>query len=294
MGNTCYLNAALQCLLHCPGLTNYVLSGYAEKDVMRRRALASALATEYVALTKQYWTTPAETLDTTAVWTALCKLHKPFGNRVPHDAHEAVTVLIKHLHDALGKTPRIRPSVAEAHVDVPEWERAIAKEGYSILTELFVGQTQRIVEGGEYRSVSHEHFVGLSLDLEGCSTITHAVAKAFAPEQIEGYVIGDTTRQVTLTKVLTYAPLTLVIHLKRFDGSGTKIDRFVDYTTTLVVPGQGTYELFGVCFHSGGHYVAACEVGGSWRAMDDDKVTCIGVNDVIQKDAYVLFYKKRM
>lgn len=292
LGNTCYLNAALQCLIHVPGLTNYVLGGYAAKDVSRKRINASAFALEYIELVNRYWTVPEPTpLDTKPLWTALVKLHKPFASQM-HDAHEAVTVVLKHLHDALGKTPRVNPSIANQHVDTDPWEASLKKDGYSMLSELFVGQTQRIVEAGTYRSVTHEHFTGLTLDLTGCNSVTQALQKSLAPETVDGYKIHDTMVTATLTKVVRYAPLILVLHLKRLDDAGHKIDRFVDYTTTLVF--QGVYDLFGVCFHCGDHYVAACETQGRWHVMDDDKVTPIGVNDVVRKDAYVLMYKRRL
>lgn len=295
VGNTCYLNAALQCLVHTPGLTNYVLSGWADKDSFKKRINACSFAAEYASLTKAYWgTADPPVLDTRGVWTTLTKVHKAFANSQPHDAHEAVLAIIKHLHEAWARTPRIAPSIAEEHVVREAWDGFIGKEGYSLVTELFVGQVEKTLEAGEYRSKTYEHFFGLSLDLDGCSSVGHALHKHLAPEEVEEYRVGDRVTSATLTKHLVYCPLALIIHLKRFDGTGAKVDRFLDYSTTLAVPGQGTYELYGVCFHQAGHYVAACEAGGAWRALDDDKVSELEVNNVVHRDAYVLFYKKRL
>lgn len=295
VGNTCYLNAALQCLVHTPAITNYVLNGWADKDRFRKRINACSFAAEYAELTKAYWTGAEPTvLDTRGLWAALTKVHKPFAATVPHDTHEAVTTVIRTLHEAWARTPRITPSIAADHVVGSAWESFVAAEGYSLMTEVVVGQLENTVEAGEYTSKSYEHFFGLSLDLEGCATVTQALHKVLAPETVEEYRVGTDIREATVTKHLVYCPLVLVLHLKRFDTSGAKVDRFLDYSTTLAVPGHGTYELYGVCFHQDGHYVSACEAAGAWRAFDDDRVSDLEVNNVIHKNAYVLFYKRKL
>lgn len=302
VGNSCYLNAALQCLLHVPALTNYVLGGWADKDVSRRRVNACALALEYSKLVKAYWGGPEPAvIDTLGVWTALAKLHKPFSIAQPHDAHEALTVVLQHLHEAWCRTPRIRPSLTEGHVNQEAWEAHLSKNGYSIVPELFQGQTECIVEdtaptdGTGYRSRTYEHFMGLSLDITGCSTLSQALTKAFAPETVDRYTLEDGTEtSVSVTRLLVYAPAVLVLHLKRFDTTGDKIDRYVEYSTTLDVPGHGTYELASACFHRDGHYVAAGEVMGQWHAMDDLTVNDVTFNAIVNKDAYMLVFKKRL
>jgi ubiquitin C-terminal hydrolase len=300
LGNTCYLNAALQCLLHTPGLTNYVLSGWADKDLLKKRVNACALAGEYIALTRAYWTRPEPaTVDPAGVWAALCKLHKPFANARPHDAHEALVLLLKHLHDALARTPRIEPSHAYDRVDRAAFDAHVAEDGYSILTELFCGQTECLVadDAGRYSSTTHEHFTGLQLDLEGCSGVAQALARAFAPVRLEGFRPGDgggAAAPATQTRRLVYAPLVLVLHLKRFAPDGAKVDRFLDYPATLDLPAQGVYDLFAAVLHNGDHYVSLCEVRGQWRRMDDADVAPVDVNAVVSKDAYVLLYKKRL
>lgn len=311
-GNTCYLNAALQCLLHAPGLSNYVLSEWCDADLAKKKPNAHALAVEYAALARAYWEAPEPAvLDASALRAALCKLHKAFaaGGR-QHDAHEALTVLLAGLHAAWARTPRIRPSHAYDCVNRQAWDDHIAAQGYSILTELITGQTECLVTddaaGGTYSSVTHEHFNGLTLDLsEACVTsVTHAIRRCFEPVRVPGFRLPDGTQTtVTQTRRLVYCPLVLVLHLRRFDGGarggGAKVDRFVDYPATLDIPLHGTYDLFAVCMHAGassegGHYVAVCEARGAWRLMDDATATELqDVNGVVNKDAYVLMYKKR-
>lgn len=303
LGNTCYFNAAVQCLAHVPGLTNYILQGWADQDLAKKRVNACALARAYAALVREYWgeneggAAGATALDPSGLLAALRKSYRQFGAPIPHDAHEAVAMLVKGLHEGLGRTPRIRPSPAEEAVLREPWEQHIADDGYSILTELLCGQTECLLtdDAGAYTSTTYEHWVGLPLDLDGCTSIGQALAKAFAPTTIEEFRLpSGACCPVTQTKRLVHGPLVLILQLKRFHTDGSKIDRFIAYSTTLDVFGTGTYDLFAACLHSEGHYRAACEHRGTWRLMDDCAVTEIrDLNSVITKDAYLLFYKKR-
>ena len=288
-GNTCYLNAALQCLLHVPGLTNYALSGWAEQDLAKKRINACALAAEYVSLTKAYWTTEGP-VSARGVRAALAKLHKPFANAKPHDAHEALALLLKHLHDALGRTPAIEPSYARRAVDLAAWDAHVGAEGYSILTELCRGQVRCTVTGEGYESVTHEHCVGLTL--QPAPSLAEALAASLAPVRVEGFRAGDRTLPVTQTKQLVYAPLVLVVHLGR-------PSREVECPAVWRVPtaaGADTFHLFAACLHADGHYTAACEAGGAWRLLDDAAVTQLPEPplDLLRRAATVLLYKKKL
>lgn len=296
-GNTCYLNAALQCLLYCPPLTNYILAGWADKDLLKRRSNACALANEYVSLAKAYWSQKdPPVLDSRPLWAALCKVQKTFANSQPHDAHEALVAVLKHLHESLGKTPRVHPSpTEESSVDVEAWERHVEREGYSVITELFQGQMEsRVTAPGGYSSTTHEHFSGLSLDVGSCGSVAQALQRLLEPTRIEDFRTADGTPPVCATQVkrILYCPLLLVIHLKVLDAQGNKLDKFIDYSTTLDLP-CSRYSLFAVCMHNGAHYVAACEAGDRWFLIDDASCQELQqVNSVIQRDAYMLLYKK--
>lgn len=297
-GGTCFVNAALQCLLFSPPLTNYILSGLATKDLCKRRVNACAMTTEYMALTKAFWTIPVDRMpcaDTNKIVAALRKAHKPFAGDGHRDAHEALRVLLRHMHEAWAKAPRIERSLAAPRVNLEAWEGHIDKEGYSPIVEMFMGQEAVLIDGDAYREETHEHFLVLSL--EACASVTAALRRHLEPRTVQGFVLpGGGIATVTKSRRVTYFPLILTIHLKRFDPSGSKIDRFVSYSTTLDLAdlGGGVYDLFGVVFHGNNHYTAACEAGGKWHMQDDGVSTPIeNINALVHKDAYVLMYKKR-
>ena len=121
---------------------------------------------------------------------------------------------------------------------------------------------------------TYEHFWSLSLHVAAGDSIT----------QLLDHHLQDAR--------VTYAPLILVIHFNRFDPSGAKVEKFIDYGTELEFAGA-SYALFAVCMHTGAHYTAMCENRGHWTFYDDAVCTpTTDPNAIIQRDAYVLFYKK--
>ncbi len=303
-GNTCYLNAALQCVLYVPQLTNYFLSPCANDDLLKKRLNACAVANEYAALVRALWgTPPTEPLSSEALRVALAKVHKTFGNAtMQHDAHEALVALLHTLHDALAKTSPIQESLAAPHVHLDSWN-AHNKGNYSFLTELFQGQMRVTVAGPGYVSTSYDHFWDLSLAVDGMTgSVAQAVARHLEPTTVDGFKQGDEYITVDITRQFVYLPLILVVHLKRFDNRRNKLDKFVDYAVDMDVPFAGSqvahYQLFAVCLHSGdvagGHYAAMCESHGRWFYLDDASAQPVqDLNAIIQRDAYVLLYRRK-
>ena len=58
------------------------------------------------------------------------------------------------------------------------------------------------------------------------------------------------------------------------------------------------YELYGVVNHSGslggGHYKSEAKNKNNWYQFDGDSVTKLGLESPLQKEAYLLFYKRKL
>lgn len=304
-GQTCYLNAALQCLVYCPNITNYFLGNHEPDALNPKKKLASALATEYAAFVRAYWTIDPQihTADPSAVRAAFVKACRGFAADQQHDAHEALVCLLDKLHDGLSKLkPGDLAVAATTTVRAKPWTDAL-KNTSSVVSEVFRGQIETTVTAPGYTSLAYDHFTCLSLAITNCSSLKQCLQHHMANESLDAYKVDDsTTVAASLQKRFTYLPRVLAVHLKRFDGDG-KIGRFVDYPAELDL-GEYTvpecphhYALFGVCLHHGsahdGHYSAMCEVHDTWYVMDDDSVMPLDdINNIIQKDAYVLLYKR--
>jgi len=116
----------------------------------------------------------------------------------------------------------------------------------------------------------------------------------------------------TISLFAKYLPPILILHLKRFKGSGHKINSVIKYPDVLhmedfcrkMEDGEDMksleYSLFAVTRHSGslrsGHYTAfvSCADGGLWRLMNDSTVSHIGESAPVDPQAYILFYRRSM
>lgn len=300
-GSSCWMNATLQALLHAPALTMYFLEGLQSDDLLKKRINACAVTNAFAALAQAYWRSAQPLPDTAPLLRAFSKVHKAFATG-QHDAHEALTLLLRSVHESLAKTTRIDPSLVKGH-DTAAWAAYLASDGYSILTEMMVGQLESVYsDGGPDQRPTYDHFWGLSLSVHDCASVPQAIQKYLRDETIESLAVTK-----TVSKKFSYLPLVLPIHIKRFDNATNKIDKFVDYTTELDLtscvrgnPSEPSkYDLFAVVLHAGdargGHYTAMAEHRGRWEFADDASVVPMeSVNSIIQKSAYILFYRKRL
>lgn len=107
---------------------------------------------------------------------------------------------------------------------------------------------------------------------------------------------------------LIHAPNALILHIKRFNASGTTLRKLTDkveFPVDLVLdlkPDQAqapipkTYSLCSVIIHQGatlesGHFCAVSRVGSRWMLLDDSKVVEISEEEMLRMEAYLLFYE---
>jgi ubiquitin carboxyl-terminal hydrolase 4/11/15 len=112
------------------------------------------------------------------------------------------------------------------------------------------------------------------------------------------------------------SPKVLIIQIKRFKLKETnsffsssyqnkKNDCFIDYPVNTLDLGPfisgakkdgNIYELFAISQHYGslssGHYTALCKNRGKWYSFDDESVSRADEKQVVNKAAYLLFYRR--
>lgn len=302
-GQTCFFNAAVQCLTYCPNIANYFLAGLEQADVCPKRKGASGVAMAMARFVRDYWTTEGGKADASELYMAFTKACRTFPPHQQHDAHLALVALLDKMHDGLSRLKPgthavcLRPGVCRK-----PWTDSL-KGSCSVVSEVFRMQIEAVAEGDGFSSVSHDHVTCLSLPVNELTSVGQCLAKYMEPETLASYrVDGGPAAEARVTKRFTYLPRILVLHLNRFDGT-SKIDRFVEYTFEMSL-GQYCapecehhFRLFAVCLHrgnqDGGHYTACCEVKDRWYVLDDERTSVLhNINDTIQRDAYVLLYKR--
>uniref|UniRef100_M4B5A1 Uncharacterized protein n=1 Tax=Hyaloperonospora arabidopsidis (strain Emoy2) TaxID=559515 RepID=M4B5A1_HYAAE len=116
MGNTCFMNSALQCFIHSPVFREYFLSNRFEPEVNKKNRLGSrgAIAAAFAQLQSALWRErdrgylrPSRFRDE---FTRVCR---HFEEMRQYDAHEFMVALLDCLHEDLNQSFRALPAAAD-------------------------------------------------------------------------------------------------------------------------------------------------------------------------------------
>ncbi|KAJ2922096.1 hypothetical protein H1R20_g15009, partial [Candolleomyces eurysporus] len=290
-GNTCFLNSALQCLLHTPPLLN-VLNLHT-KDSCRSDKFCMTCSLRLVAGQAHSSRT---SFAPTAITNRLQTIAKHLRKGRQEDTHEFLRYAIDALQKAclVGHPPKIDPKLAET-----TW-----------VHKIFGGRLRSRVTCRDcgYNSDTFDRILDLSLDIFKTDTVKDALKKFVAIDYLKGadkYKCEKCKKPVVAEKRFTIheAPVVLTVHLKRFSPLGRKIAHQVEYDEKLTLRpymSEGefgpSYSLYGVICHAGsgpnsGHYYAFVKSrDGRWWEMNDESVSSVSNPPLNRKSAYMLFY----
>ncbi len=308
LGNTCYMNSAIQCLSHTVPLVDYFLNCDWEAEINRDNVLGhdGAMAMAYSALLQKLWLGHRQVHNPKSFKSALCRVAPHFRGYEQHDAQELLVFLLDGLHEDLNRVSK-KPYVEDAECDGRPEEVVAAEswKGYllrnkSIVVDLFQGQLRSTLECCHcgYQRVKFDPFMYLSLPLpegggRGQSVTLDDCLREFAKEEM---LTGDEQWRCSKCKEFRDAkkkfdvwkvPPVLIVHLKRFKylptGERRKMRTFVDFPdgnwslkNHVKSPQREKpiYDLFAVSNHHGGfgsgHYTAFCK-GRNMRAREDEE-----------------------
>ncbi|KAF5338375.1 hypothetical protein D9611_012466 [Ephemerocybe angulata] len=180
MGNTCFMNSALQCLAHTKELAEYFTSGVfkEELNVDNPLGMQGAIAEVFGALLDRIWASsgPSNSYTPREFKQTLQRFAPQFSGYQQHDSQELVAFLLDGLHEDLNRV------IKKPYVEKPDWEGGgdielakLAKdswEGYmlrndSVIVDLFQGQYQSTLVCPECEKVSitFDPFMYLTLPL---------------------------------------------------------------------------------------------------------------------------------
>ncbi|XP_045213068.2 ubiquitin carboxyl-terminal hydrolase 42-like isoform X2 [Mercenaria mercenaria] len=313
-GNTCFLNATLQILIHTPPLTNYMTSGHHtsicrlshEKCILcnlQRLTRLSLNAGE--SLSPKWFTNNLQwIMKDSPMHAYLTDIGRHFRSGRQEDAHEFLRLSLEKMQKC-------------ALVGCNNLDK-YSKET-TVINQIFGGylRSQVLCCRCGHRSNTYDPLLDISLDIKSVDSIERAFHQFVAAEKLEhenAYKCERCKQKVTAFKRFTIhkPPNVLTIQLKRFQfgssGSffGNKILKAVRYPLTLNVrPFMSekngppmTYTLFGSIQHEGmscssGHYVANVRCGTRWYHFNDSsRYIRSGQHCVNENSAYILFYIK--
>jgi len=177
IGNTCFMNASLQCLSHTPPLRRYLVSGQWSKDVNRENPMGMGgdIAEQTASLFRKLWTEDHESYAPTKLKWTVGRYNTTFTGFQQHDAQEFLNFLLDGLHEDLNLVTH-KPYIEnpdshgrdDASLALEFWNNYLHRN-QSIITDVFTGQLKSQVkcqeEGCERTSVIFDSFTFLSLPL---------------------------------------------------------------------------------------------------------------------------------
>jgi ubiquitin C-terminal hydrolase len=326
LGNTCFMNSAIQCLSNTLELTKYFNDKDFAKDINKKYKHIQ-LAYQWHRLLKGMWESNC-IVSPTSFHKTVRELSEEMGyinftGFNQNDTQEFLILMIDTLHESLSRevkitiSGKVKNSQDKMALEAMKNWKTHFKSSYSKIIELFYGQLVSSIYTTDDKllSQSYEPICMFDLPLPNKKSIT--LYDCF-DLYTEGELLdGDNQYMNDKTKKLIDAkkkiqiwkfPEILVISLKRFSITGMRLTKRNDLVDIPIdeldlspycvgyTKNKSKYSLFGICNHSGGlgggHYYAFCKnSNGYWYNYNDTFVKKMDSENIITNGAYVLFYR---
>ena len=309
LGNTCYINSAIQAFRHCPEWTVFCKKGgHLENHLKEVDNNHRKITIAYQDLIQSLWagSGPAyvkpmgfyEQLREVVKGT----LYEDFMKKTPQDSHEFLTWLLDQMYMATEKSVEIQDyaeSVSQMNSEALKAWKGFFEKKYSPLTDLIFGmlQIQYTCENCNTVHTRWETFNTLKVSCGKNSdgkpfTLQECFINEFQSEDIEGYHCDHCKEKAKAKKTICIwkLPKVLIVTLKRFTPFGTRDSTPFLYDGSAIClkdlfskdsgePSKNKdYSIFATVdhhgHHMGGHYTSQClsPVWKTWNLYDDETV----------------------
>ncbi|KAM4631981.1 ubiquitin carboxyl-terminal hydrolase 42 [Discoglossus pictus] len=293
-GNTCYMNASLQCLTYTAPLANYMLSREHSKACQETGFCMMCILQSHIT---EVLSNSGGIVRPIAIVKDIQKIAKHFRPGGQEDAHE----FLRYAIDALQKC------CLKGNNSVNRYT-----QGTTFIHQVFGGYLRSRVKCLNCKAVSdtYDQYLDITLEIKMAHSVNKALEQFVKPEYLEGdnaYNCSKCKRKVNASKRFTIHRCSniLTLSLKRFANiSGGKLTKDVRYPEYLDIRPYTSkpngepimYTLYAVLVHTGynchsGHYfsyVRGCN--NRWHLMNDTHVAGTEIGTVLNQEAYLLFY----
>ena len=324
LGNTCFLNSAMQVLSHTYELNNF-LNMKTYKNKLNNK-YDSALLIEWDALRELLWkenciVSPFKFVKTFQKIAEL-KGQDMFMGFNQNDLPEFLIFIIDCFHNALSREVNmtiegvVQDEKDKMAVKCFERIKKMYENDYSEIWKLFYGihvSQLECIETEEKISMVPEPFFIINLSIPANNkfpSLIDCFDLYVEGEIIDGVINEKTGKKVVAKKNIMFwnFPDILVIDIKRFNSMNKKNQIMINFplenlNLSKYVIGyekdKYVYDLYGVCNHSGsvmgGHYTSFVKnANGKWYHYNDTSVSEVGmVQQIVTPKAYCFFYRKR-
>ena len=133
LGNTCFMNSALQALSNTPSWRDYFLSGRYEEEINVDNPLGykGRLAREFGGLMKEIWSNRHSSVSPSTLKRAVSDANAMFAGYQQHDSHELLSFLLDAIHEDLNRVKKKESTEAPEH-DGSKDDNEVAREAWEI------------------------------------------------------------------------------------------------------------------------------------------------------------------
>ena len=326
LGNSCYLNAVTQMLLHAPPFIDYFLKGDYQDDLRShdpKVKINIQLIRKMVLLIREYWRENI-VIRPESYRTLVGQLDRRFANYNQQDAHEVMVTLLDGIHNGVCYEGEVVPVEGEPktmidHMMVESHKvwTDFYRSNYSKIVQLFYGQFVSALQCTQNeckkRSFRYEPFSDWQLQIpqDSGKTLYDCMNLFCKKEQLDeedGWKCGHCQQKNRAYKQIRIwrCPQLFIIVLKRFMNDGRKNTNYIDipiqldltpYAFHLDDPKPKHYQIRSIVHHSGtqfgGHYWTTVYENLQWYKFNDESVTIC--SDELGKQgstAYILCYER--
>ena len=183
MGNTCYMNSALQCLSNTEDLTKYFLLHYFKSEINNGSSLSSKgiISKSYYNLINSLWNDNNKQFLPKEFRITFCKKTKLFMTGEQQDSQEFLLALLDNLHEDLNRITNKKymelqeQQKGESDLDASNrWWNYHKSRDNSIIVDLFHGQFKSTIRCClcDNSSTSYDTFMSLGLPIPTRKTRT--------------------------------------------------------------------------------------------------------------------------
>ena len=325
LGNTCYMNSAIQCISHTLLLSEYFLGNKYLEDYNTSK-IEHNIVREWKRLVDGLWTndrciiTPTSFHRIVLILSRKLGYNVKFGNFTQNDVQEFLLFMINTLHEALCSKIIVKISgkvvndLDKLALEAMKSWKAFFKDNYSIVIDIFYSQLFSAIKCPDcsYISTVYNPICYHTLPIPNKENIDlYDCFRAFTNNEVldgENKWKCDKCKELKRANkrlLLWSTPKILIICLKRFTNM-RKNNAFVRFPINNLDlkefcigydKHKSKYNLYGVCNHAGningGHYLAYCRnKNNNWYRFNDSNVIKVDSSVVISRGAYCLFYEK--
>ena len=171
LGNSCYINAVLQCLLHIPELVKYFLKNNLNEMLSPLSCVLKSLVQEIYQQKSNNNNKDIKKFNPLLICMIVSTLNKNFSPQIPNDAKDFLIYLIGRLHQELNQNPSKKTNyynIVQNNDPLSKFFVYYSSNYNSIISHIFNWTNQVIRTCGNCRAqiISYQTFPYLILDLE--------------------------------------------------------------------------------------------------------------------------------